>query len=80
MKKWGEIVSTKFSDLIDKENILLDRKRLADFNTGKRDEKYNLHEAMDRIMWEFLYERVHEVDIRDVLMVMEFVAEVNDKL
>ena len=65
----------RFQDLIDKESILLDKKRLADFNGESI-----LNKKIDKIMWDFLYERVHEMDRHDILLIKTFAEEIKTKL
>ena len=70
-----KLLSMKFSKLIDKENVLLDGKRLTDFNSGN-----SLNRKIDSIMWDFLYERVQEMDRHDILLIKTFVEEIKKKL
>ena len=65
----------RFQDLIDKESILLDKKRLADFN-GEN----SLNKKIDRIMWDFLYENNEELDNNNVAWIRNFTKRLKDIL
>lgn len=73
--KGGVIMEDKFSDLIDKESILLDRKRLADFNNGRR-----LENKIDDIMIHFLHMNSVEIGTEGALWVFKFAEEIKTKL
>ncbi len=65
----------KFSELIDKESMLLDRKRLADFNGGN-----NLNKKIDKIMWDFLYENNMDLDRINIAWIKLLTEEIKNKL
>lgn len=68
-------MSVRFQDLIDKESILLDRKRLADFN-GEN----SLNKKIDKIMWDFLYENNMDLDNDNVAWIRNFAKKLKEKL
>ena len=65
----------RFQDLIDKESILLDGKRLADFNGESI-----LNKKIDKIMWDFLYENNMELDNSNVAWIRNFSKALKEKL
>ena len=65
----------RFQDLIDKESILLDKKRLADFNSTRV-----LNKKVDRIMWDFLYENNMELDNDNVAWIRNFTERLKNIL
>lgn len=68
-------MSVKFRDLIDKESILLDKKRLADFNKGN-----SLSEKIDKVMWDFLYENNMDLDNDNVAWIRNFTKALKERL
>lgn len=68
-------MNMKFKELIDKESILLDGKRLADFNSGN-----SLSEKIDKVMWDFLYENNMDLDNYNVAWIRNFTEEIKNRL
>lgn len=64
----------KFSELMDRESILLDRKRLADFNSGN-----SLSEKIDEIMVDFLYENIMDLDRVNIAWMRKFAEDLKEK-
>lgn len=65
----------KFSELIDKESLLLDMKRLTDFNNGCK-----LERKIDNIMWDFLYENSTDLNSSNIIWIRIFAEEIKEKL
>lgn len=68
-------LSMKFSRLIDKENILLDGKKLAEF----KDEN-SLNNKVDDIIFNFLCKNYDDLNLDNVNWILEFAKEIKDKL
>lgn len=68
-------MSMKFQELIDKENMLLDRKRLADFNknAGKRRLLSKIDEIRDSLL-----EDVNNSDIATFTLVYRLTEKIKD--
>ena len=68
-------MSMEFRRLIDKEDIILDSKMLAEFN-----ERSKLNEKIDKVMWDFLHENNMDLDNDKVAWIRNYTNELKDRL
>lgn len=67
-------MSMEFRRLIDKEDIMIDSKRLAEFN-----EKNKLNEKIDELIIEFIAAR-EVAEFEDIDLLYGFVEKLKDRL
>ena len=72
-----ELLSVKFSELIDKENVLLDKKRLAEWkqNAGRFELFTKINEIRDSFI-----EDIDDDDIEVITSIYRFAEKIKKKL
>lgn len=72
-------MSMKFQELIDKENMLLDKKRLAEWNNHNNMIRYDVLTAIDKIRDEFA-ESIHDGDIEKLTLIHKLTDKIKSIL
>ena len=72
-----ELLSVKFSELIDKENTLLDKKRLAEWS--QHAGKFELFTKINEIRDKFIEDN-DDNDIETITSIYRFAEEIKKKL
>lgn len=75
----ARLLSMKFQGLIEKENILLDKRRLVEWNNHNNMIKYNVLTAIDTIRDEFA-ESIHDGDIEKLTLIYKLTEKIKSIL